>query len=126
MTTPAGGRGGSTPPRQAAPDSTPGQWFVFGLWVYDVNAAAGLLRATPRPPLLLPVQPWACAYGLIRDPGSKPQRISLIGPGPGFDPRYAMTTDLDDPVIIATITTAAGEPAGPLLIDGYARPVTVH
>jgi hypothetical protein len=28
---------------------------------------------------------------------------------------------MDDPVIIATITTAAGEPAGPLLIDGCHR-----
>ena len=63
-----------------------------------------------------------CAYSLIRDPGSEPQMISLIGPRPGFDPGYAMTTDPDDPVIITTIiiiiTTAGGEPAGPLLIDG--------
>ena len=41
MTIPADGRGGSTPPRPAAPDSKPGQWFVFGPWVYDVDAAAG-------------------------------------------------------------------------------------
>src|SRR6266568_9648198 len=67
---------------------------------------------------------WARAYGLIRDPGSDPHAVCLIGPGPG----YAMTTDLDDPVIIATVTTttAGGEPAGPLLIDGYALPVTVR
>jgi hypothetical protein len=32
-----------------------------------------------------------------------------------------MTTDLDDRVIIATLTTAVGEPAGPLLIDGCHR-----
>ena len=106
MTTRADGRGGSTPPRPAAPDSTPGQWFVFRPWVYDVDAATRLLcRAAPALPL--PVLPWARAYGLIRDPGSEPQAVSLIGPGPGFDPGYAMTTDLDDPVIIATITTAA-------------------
>jgi hypothetical protein len=65
---------------------------------------------------------WARAYGLIRDPGTEPQMISLIGPGPGFDSRYAMTTNLDDPVIIATLTTVGGKPAGPLLIDGYALP----
>jgi hypothetical protein len=47
--------------------------------------------------------------------------VCLIGPGPGFDPRYAMTTDLDDPVIIATITTAGGKPAGPLLTGGCHR-----
>jgi hypothetical protein len=66
------------------------------------------------------------AYGLIRAPGSDPHAVSLIGPGPGFDPVYAMTTGLDDPVIVATLTTAGGEPAGPLLIDGYALPVTVR
>jgi hypothetical protein len=32
-----------------------------------------------------------------------------------------MTTDLDDPVIIATLTTAGGKPAGPLLIYGCHR-----
>jgi hypothetical protein len=36
-----------------------------------------------------------------------------------------MTTDPGDLVIIATLA-AAGEPAGPLLIDGYALPVTVR
>ena len=75
----------------------------------------------PRPPQPLPVMDWARAYGLIRDPGSGPHTISLIGPGPGFDPRYAMTTSLDDPLIIATLTTAAGEPTGPLLVDGCHR-----
>lgn len=32
-----------------------------------------------------------------------------------------MTTDLDEPVIIATIASPDGEPAGPLLIDGCHR-----
>ena len=39
MTTRAGGRGGSTPPRPAAPDSATGQWFVSKPWAYDVDAA---------------------------------------------------------------------------------------
>jgi len=69
---------------------------------------------------------WARAYGLIPGPGPSPHSVPLIGPGPGFDPGYAMTTDLDDPVIIASITAAGdGQPA-PLLIDGYARPDTVR
>ena len=72
---------------------------------------------SPRSALLLPVQPWARAYGLIREPAGQPQTISLIGPGPGFDPGYALTTDLDDPVIIAI----TGKPARPLLIDGCHR-----
>ena len=121
MTTRADGRGGSTPPRPAAPDHAVGQWFRFGPWAYDADAAIALLRAAPRPPQPLPVMAWARAYGLIRDPGSGPHTISLIGPGPGFDPGYAMTTSLDDPVIIATLTTADGEPAGPLLVDGCHR-----
>ena len=82
------------------------------------DRAAARRAAPPQP---LPVMAWARAYGLIRDPGSDPHAVSLIGPGPGFDPGYAMTTSLDDPVIIATLTTAGGEPAGPLLTDGCHR-----
>ena len=64
---------------------------------------------------------WARAYGMIPSPGSSPQSVPLIGPGPGFDPDYALTTDPDDPVIIASITaTGSGQPA-PLLIDGCHR-----
>ena len=125
MTTRADGRGGSTPPRPAAPDRAAGQWFRFGPRAYDVDAANRLLRAAPRPPQPVPVLDWARAYGLIRDPASGPRTVSLIGPGPGFDPGYAMTTSLDDPVIIASVTVA-GEPPAPLLIDGYALPDTVH
>ena len=69
---------------------------------------------------------WARAYGLLPAPGGGPHTVALIGPGPDFDPQYAMDTDLDEPVIIATITSPAGEPAGPLLIDGYALTDTVH
>jgi len=125
MTTRADGRGDSTPPRPAAPGSPAGQWFRFGPWAYDIDAAIRLLRAAPRPPQPLPVMDWARAYGLVPDPGSGPHPVSLIGPGPGFDPGYAMTTSLDDPVIIASVTVA-GEPPAPLLIDGYALPDTVH
>jgi hypothetical protein len=120
MTTRADGRGGSTPPRPAAPGSPAGQRFRFGPWVYDIDAATGLLRAAPRSPQPLPVMDWARAYGLVPDPGSGPRSVSLIGPGPGFDPGYAMTTSLDDPVIIASVTVA-GEPPAPLLIDGTHR-----
>jgi hypothetical protein len=37
-----------------------------------------------------------------------------------------MTTDLAKPVIIATVPVPDGGPPAPLLIDGYARPVTVR
>ena len=62
---------------------------------------------------------------LAREPGSGRHAISLIGPGPDFSPAYAMTTDPDEPVILATLAGASGEPT-PLLIDGCALPNTVH
>jgi hypothetical protein len=104
----------------------PQQWFVLRPWVFDVTLAGALLRAAPRPPVPVPVEAWARAYGLDRDPDTGRHAISLIGPGPDFNPDYAMTTDPDEPVILATLTGPGGEPAGPLLIDGYALPVTVR
>jgi hypothetical protein len=60
---------------------------------------------------------WARVYGLIRDPAASRTR-SACPPGPGSDPGYTMTTSLDDPLIIATLTIAGGESAGPLLRGG--------
>ena len=120
MTTPDDGRGGSVPPRPPAA-AQPQQWFTLRSWIFDVTLAGVLLRATPRPPVPIPVADWARAYGLARDPGSGRHAISLIGPGPDFNPDYAMTTDPDEPVILATLAGPGGEPAGPLLIDGSHR-----
>jgi hypothetical protein len=53
---PADGRGGSTPPRLPAPGK-PQQWFVLRSWLFDVTAAAWLLRAAPRPARPLLVEP---------------------------------------------------------------------
>ena len=118
MTTPDEGRGGSVPPRP--PAGKPQQWFTLRPWVFDVTLAGVLLRAAPRPPVPIPVADWARAYGLDSDPAIGRHAISLIGPGPDFDPQYAMTTDPGEPVIIATLTDAAGQPM-PLLIDGCHR-----
>jgi hypothetical protein len=119
VTTPHGSLGGSAPPRP--PAGKPQQWFTLRPWVFDVTLAGALLRATPRPPVPIPVADWARAYGLAREPGTGRHAISLIGPGPDFSPEYAMTTNPDEPVILATVTSPAGEPAGPLLIDGCHR-----
>lgn len=119
----ADGRGGSPPPRPrlaATGDRPPPQWFVFGPWLFDVTAAMRLLRRVPRPAQPLPVTPWAHAYGLIPAPGASPHSVSLLGPGPGFDHDFAMTTDLSQPVIIATVPVPGGSPAS-LLIDGTHR-----
>jgi hypothetical protein len=107
------------PPR--SPAGNPQQWFVLRPWVFDVTFAGVLLRAAPRPPRMIPVAAWARAYGLVGDPGSGRHAISLIGPGPDFSPEYAMTTNPEEPVILATLTGPSGEPAGPLLIDGCHR-----
>jgi hypothetical protein len=125
MSTPAAGRGG-TPPRPAGPPAPrPAQWFIFGPWLYDIDQATRLLADAPRPARPLPVAAWAHAYGLDREPGTDPHTIALIGPGPGFDPAYALGTDLAQPVIIATLTPA-GQPPAPLLIDGTHRLYKAH
>jgi hypothetical protein len=111
------------PPRP--PAGKPQQWFVLRPWAFDVTLAGVLLRGTPRPPVPIPVADWARAYGLIREPGSGRHAISLIGPGQDFSPEYAMTTDLGEPVILATLDGVGGE-LTPLLIDGYVLPVIVY
>jgi len=91
-------------------------------WVFDVTAATGLLmRAVPRSLRMIPVANWAHAYGLTSDPGSGRHAISPIGPSPDFSTEYAMTTNPDEPVILATLTDSSGEPAGPLLTGGCHR-----
>jgi hypothetical protein len=65
-----------------------------GHGVFDIQEAMQVLRAAPRPPQPLPVTLWAQAYGLIPAPGASPHSAPLLGPGPGFDRDYAMTTDL--------------------------------
>jgi len=119
VSTPQGSRGGSVPPRPSA--GKPQQWFTLRPWIFDVTLAGVLLRAAPRPPVPIPVEAWARAYGLARDPAIGRQAISLIGPGPDFSPDYAMTTDPGEPVILATLAGPGGEPGGPLLIDGCHR-----
>ena len=88
-------------------------------------ATSSIIRDQPRETASLPVAPWAGAYGFDRDPGSDTATIPLLGPGAGFNRGYAMTADLTQPVIIATLPVTGDEPA-PLLIDGSAPPVTVR
>jgi hypothetical protein len=96
------------------------QAYLFGSWAFSIAAARDILAAAPRPPASLPVGPWARAFSFDLGPG----HASLLGPGPGFDAAYALTTDLAEPVLVATIT-AAGEEL-PLLIDGTHRLYKAH
>jgi hypothetical protein len=107
------------PGRQHA--AKPQQWFTLRPWLFDITAATGLLRAAPRPAQPLPVEPWARAYGLLPAPGGSPHTVPLIGPGPHFGPQYAMGTDLDEPLIITSVTADGTGPPCPLLIDGCHR-----
>jgi hypothetical protein len=118
VTTLDGSRGGSVPPRPSA--GKPQQWFTLRPWVFDVTLASVLLRAAPRPPMPIPVEAWARAYGLAREPGSGRHAISLIGPGPDFSPQYGTTTTPTSLSSSSPLADASGEPT-PLLIDGCHR-----
>lgn len=112
---PPGGEQEPEKPQKRQPE----QWFVFGAWTFSVDQALAIIEETPREPKRLPVDQWARFYGLDALVEGR-QEFALIGPGPDFNQDYAMTTDLDKPVIVATLETeAVGEV--PLLIDGTHR-----
>ncbi|WP_328654430.1 hypothetical protein OG598_11720 [Micromonospora sp. NBC_00330] len=43
----------------------PRQWFHFGPWVFDIDAAKALIASAPRDTLPLDVTTWSTAYGLL-------------------------------------------------------------
>ncbi|RKN50475.1 hypothetical protein [Micromonospora endolithica] len=97
------------------------QWFHFGPYVFDIDAAQALIAATPRDTSTVDVNAWATAYGLIHLDNPNPYAISLIGPAHNaLNRTYAMTTDLAQPLIVAQIDIPDAAPA-PLLIDGTHR-----
>ena len=97
------------------------QHFVFGAWAFDIQAAQLRLRAHPRARLQAEITGWAHVFGLHEQ---APGRFPLIA-GPDLDRAYAMTTNLDEPLIIATLQ-AAGKDPEPLLIDGWHRVYRAH
>jgi hypothetical protein len=97
------------------------QWFHFGPWVFDIDAAQALIAAAPRDTLALNVAAWATAYGLTRIDDPDHTRVNLIGPtSDGVDRLYAMSTDLTKPVLLGRIRIGNIPPAA-LLIDGVHR-----
>ena len=114
-----------TPHHPPSPPAKPAQWFVFGGWAFDITAAAAIIRDQPRETASVPVGSWARAYGLDRDPGSDTATIPLLGPGPGFNPAYAMTTELT-PVGHHRHLASQRRPTVPLLIDGTHRLYKAH
>ena len=85
MTSPADGRGGSTPPRPVS-GGGPQQWFVLRPWLFDVTATIDLLRRDPRP------RPAAPRHGLgtrlQHDP--QPRQQPAVGPAAGRCARYLL------------------------------------
>lgn len=92
-----------------------GQVFVFGAFLFNVDRALARIAETPREVRPVQVEPWARFFGFDL---SQEDGIALFAPR-HLDPDYAMTTDLANPVLIATLR--GDESHYPLLIDGTNR-----
>lgn len=98
------------------------QMFKYGCWLFDIDRAARLLKEHPRAVEQTPVADWSAAYhlSLLRPDYDGPSWCPIFGPDQShFNAEHAMRTDLDQPVIIATLEFDSG-PAR-LLIDGVHR-----
>lgn len=67
--------------------------------------------------------PWVRQFGL--DLLDEPSRVPIVGVGPEFNREYAMTTDLTQPLIVATLHLP-GSGNSSLLIDGTHRLYRAH
>jgi hypothetical protein len=95
-----------------------GEFFQFGALCFDVDKARQIIVRKPRETVVQLVAEWAAAYhtkSLL--PDAEPDyRVLPLGPDQRtFNRAYAITTDLEEPVIIATHEKQL------LLIDGCHR-----
>lgn len=96
------------------------QMFVFGAFLFNVDRALGIIAEAPRQTRPIQVAAWARFFGFdLSDDGG----IALFAPK-YLDPDYAMTTALENPVLIATLRHQ--ERSYPLLIDGTHRVYKAH
>lgn len=93
------------------------QRFQFGPWLFNVDRAKVIVAERPRDTRPLPVPPWAHFYGLDTPDGKS---FSLFRPSSDFSAEYALTTDLSEPLIVATLRSREHEEF-PLLVDGTHR-----
>lgn len=93
------------------------QRFVFGPWVFNVDRGLAIVAEHAREAKALPVEPWTHFYGL--DATGEEEGIPLFAPM-NLDRDYAMTTDLDEPVLVATLRSSLNKQF-PLLIHGTHR-----
>lgn len=98
-----------------------GQRFVFGAFLFNIDRGLDTVAEAPREPQQVEVASWARFFGFDapEDAG-----VALFAPR-YLDPDYAMTTDLDEPVVIATLR-GNEERRFPLLIDGTHRIYKAH
>jgi hypothetical protein len=93
-----------------------GQVFLFGAFVFNVDRGLAAIAEAPRETRPIQVAAWARFFGFDVSPEDG---IALFAPR-YLNHDYAMTTDLDNPVLIATLR--GDEDRGyPLLIDGTHR-----
>jgi hypothetical protein len=90
--------------------------FLFGAFVFNVDRALQTVAEVPRETRPVEVGPWARFFGFDE---SAEDGIALFAPR-HLDPDYAMTTDLEVPVLIATLR-GDEDRRYPLLIDGTHR-----
>ncbi|MFJ2115138.1 hypothetical protein ACIOEX_25125 [Streptomyces sp. NPDC087850] len=98
-----------------------GQYFHFGPFIYDVDAALEIIHKEPRPDRLQEIHVAVWALGVHKSPEENRQGKTiplLVG---NFDEEYARTqADLSVPLIFADLSTE-GEKPGYMLIDGTHR-----
>ncbi|MFI9271947.1 hypothetical protein ACIGXM_14670 [Kitasatospora sp. NPDC052896] len=95
-----------------------GEYFRFGALCFDVDKAQQIIARKPREAVEQPVAEWAKAYHIKSLlPDAEPDhRVIVLGPDPRtFNRAYAITTDLELPVIIAIHEKQR------LLVDGCNR-----
>lgn len=92
------------------------QAFVFGAYLFNVDRGLATIAEAPRETRPIRVGDWARFFGfdLSEDDG-----IAFFA-SRYLDRDYAMTTSLDEPVLIATLRGDEGR-RYPLLIDGTHR-----
>lgn len=87
----------------AAAETRPPQFFDFGVYEYDIDAAERILAETPREPMPAP----ASALGGFL-------RLGIVN----VDPVHVRTVDVTKPLIAAVLTEMDGTA---LIIDGWHR-----
>ncbi|MFE8941161.1 hypothetical protein ACFYNX_27265 [Streptomyces sp. NPDC007872] len=98
------------------------QLFLYGKWLFNIDQAQALLKDHLRDTKPTAVADWVAAYHLDQlTPGYDDARwCPVFGPDQSaFNAEHALQTDLNKPVIIATLEFDNGPAI--LLIDGIHR-----